>query len=101
PNATAHTETCANIGNVLWNWRMLQITADAKYADIVELTLYNSVLSGIDLEGEKFCYNNPLNVSDNLPFEQRWGNEREGYIKLSNCCAPNVTRTIAEVANYA
>ncbi|MCD0466963.1 glycoside hydrolase family 127 protein [Flavobacterium sp. ENC] len=101
PNATAHTETCANIGNVLWNWRMLQITADAKYADIVELALYNSVLSGIDLEGEKFCYNNPLNVSDELPFQQRWGNEREGYIKLSNCCAPNVTRTIAEVANYA
>jgi len=101
PNATAHTETCANIGNVLWNWRMLQITSDAKYADIVELALYNSVLSGMDLEGEKFLYNNPLNVSNDLPFHQRWGNEREGYIKLSNCCAPNVTRTIAEVANYA
>lgn len=101
PNATAHTETCANIGNVLWNWRMLQITADAKYADIVELALYNSVLSGINLEGNKFCYNNPLNVSVDLPFEQRWGNKREGYIALSNCCAPNVTRTIAEVGNYA
>ncbi|WP_428232417.1 aceric acid hydrolase [Flavobacterium sp.] len=101
PNATAHTETCANIGNVLWNWRMLQITGEAKYADIVELALYNSVLSGVNLEGDKFCYNNPLNVSDDLPFHQRWGNEREGYIKLSNCCAPNVTRTIAEVGNYA
>ncbi len=101
PNATAHTETCANIGNVLWNWRMLQITGDAKYADIVELALYNSVLSGINLEGDKFCYNNPLNVSNDLPFQQRWGNEREGYIALSNCCAPNVTRTIAEVSNYA
>ena len=101
PNATAHTETCANIGNVLWNWRMLQITGDAKYADIVELALYNSVLSGINLEGDKFCYNNPLNVSNDLPFHQRWGNEREGYIALSNCCAPNVTRTIAEVSNYA
>lgn len=101
PNATAHTETCANIGNVLWNWRMLQITGDAKYADIVELALYNSVLSGMDLEGEKFLYNNPLNVSNDLPFHQRWGNEREGYIALSNCCAPNVTRTVAEVGNYA
>ncbi|WP_343583936.1 glycoside hydrolase family 127 protein [Flavobacterium sp.] len=101
PNATAHTETCANIGNVLWNWRMLQITGDAKYADVVELALYNSVLSGMDLEGEKFLYNNPLNVSNDLPFHQRWGNEREGYIALSNCCAPNVTRTIAEVGNYA
>jgi len=101
PNATAHTETCANIGNVLWNWRMLQITGDAKYADVVELALYNSVLSGMDLEGEKFLYNNPLNVSNDLPFHQRWGNVREGYIALSNCCAPNVTRTIAEVGNYA
>jgi DUF1680 family protein len=80
---------------------MLQITGDAKYADIVELALYNSVLSGMDLEGEKFLYNNPLNVSNDLPFHQRWGNEREGYIALSNCCAPNVTRTVAEVGNYA
>lgn len=101
PNATAHTETCANIGNVLWNWRMFQITADAKYTDVLELALYNSVLSGINLEGNKFCYNNPLNVSVDLPFEQRWSNEREGYIALSNCCAPNVTRTIPEVSNYA
>ncbi|MDR7212553.1 glycoside hydrolase family 127 protein [Flavobacterium piscis] len=101
PNATAHTETCANIGNVLWNWRMLQITGDAKYADIVELALYNSVLSGISLEGTEFFYNNPLNVSKDLPFKQRWSKEREGYIALSNCCAPNVTRTIAEVNNYA
>ncbi|MDN3594834.1 aceric acid hydrolase [Zunongwangia endophytica] len=101
PNATAHNETCANIGNVLWNWRMLQITADAKYADIMELALYNSVLSGISLEGQKFCYNNPLNVSNDLPFEQRWGSERQGYIALSNCCPPNVTRTLAEVNNYA
>ncbi len=101
PNATAHTETCANIGNVLWNWRMLQITGEAKYADIVELALYNSVLSGISLEGKEFFYNNPLNVSKDLPFKQRWSKEREGYIALSNCCAPNVTRTVAEVGNYA
>lgn len=101
PNATAHTETCANIGNVLWNWRMFQITADAKYTDVLELALYNSVLSGMNLDGNKFCYNNPLNVSVDLPFEQRWSNTREGYIALSNCCAPNVTRTVAEVANYA
>lgn len=100
PNATAHTETCANIGNVLWNWRMLQITGDAKYADIVELALYNSVLSGLSLKGTEFNYNNPLNVSEDLPFQQRWGHKREGYITLSNCCAPNVTRTLSEVSNY-
>ncbi|MFD0990038.1 glycoside hydrolase family 127 protein [Mariniflexile jejuense] len=101
PNATAHTETCANIGNVLWNWRMLQLTGDAKYTDVMELVLYNSVLSGVSLEGTEFCYNNPLNVSEKLPFKQRWGSKREGYIAWSNCCAPNVTRTLAQVSNYA
>ncbi len=101
PNATAHNETCANIGNVLWNWRMLQVTGNAKYADIVELALYNSVLSGISLKGKEFLYTNPLSVSGDLPFEQRWGNTRQGYIALSNCCAPNITRTLAEVGDYA
>jgi len=101
PNFTAHNETCANIGNVLFNWRMLQITGDAKYADVMELALHNSVLSGISLDGKKFLYTNPLAFSDNLPFQQRWSKDRVEYIGLSNCCPPNVVRTIAEVANYA
>ncbi|HEY1114328.1 MAG TPA: beta-L-arabinofuranosidase domain-containing protein, partial [Chitinophagaceae bacterium] len=101
PNLTAHNETCANIGNVLWNWRMFQLTGDAKYTDIVELALYNSVLSGISLDGKKFLYTNPLAYSDALPFQQRWSKDRVEYISLSNCCPPNVVRTIAEVSNYA
>lgn len=101
PNFTAHNETCANIGNVLWNWRMLQLTGDAKYADVMELALYNSVLSGINLEGDKFLYTNPLAYADELPFKQRWSKDRVPYIGLSNCCPPNVVRTIAEVNNYA
>ncbi|MFL5811109.1 MAG: glycoside hydrolase family 127 protein [Flavisolibacter sp.] len=100
PNLTAHSETCANIGNVLWNWRMLQITGEAKYADIVELALYNSVLSGISLNGKKFLYTNPLAYSDELPFQQRWSKDRVPYIALSDCCPPNVVRTISEVSNY-
>lgn len=101
PNFTAHNETCANIGNVLWNWRMFQLTGEAKYTDIVELALYNSVLSGISLDGKKFLYTNPLAYSDALPFQQRWSKDRVEYISLSNCCPPNVVRTIAEVGNYA
>ncbi|WP_316829871.1 glycoside hydrolase family 127 protein [Pedobacter aquatilis] len=101
PNFTAHNETCANIGNVLWNWRMLQITGDAKYADIMELALHNSVLSGISLDGKNFLYTNPLAQSDDLPFKQRWSKDRVPYIALSNCCPPNVVRTIAEVSDYA
>ncbi|WP_129717650.1 glycoside hydrolase family 127 protein [Pedobacter sp. SYP-B3415] len=101
PNFTAHNETCANIGNMMWNWRMLQLTGNAKYADVMELTLYNSVLSGISLDGKNFLYTNPLAYSDDLPFKQRWSKDRVPYIKLSNCCPPNVVRTIAEVSNYA
>lgn len=100
PNFTAHNETCANIGNMLWNWRMLLLTGDAKFADILELALYNSVLSGISLDGERFLYTNPLAYSDKLPFKQRWSKDRIPYIALSNCCPPNVVRTLAEVHNY-
>jgi DUF1680 family protein len=53
PNITAHNETCANIGNVLWNWRMFLLTGESKYADIVELELYNSVLSGVSMDWQK------------------------------------------------
>jgi DUF1680 family protein len=100
PNKTAHNETCANIGNVLWNWRMLQVTGEAKYADIVELELYNSVLSGISLDGNKFFYTNPLAASKDYPYDLRWSGGRQKYISKSNCCPPNVIRTIAEVNNY-
>jgi DUF1680 family protein len=100
PNFTAHGETCANIGNVLWNWRMLQVSGDAKYADVLETALYNSVLSGISLDGKRFLYTNPLAYSDALTFHQRWSKDRVDYISLSNCCPPNVVRTIAEVSNY-
>ncbi|WP_374163419.1 glycoside hydrolase family 127 protein [Arcticibacter sp. MXS-1] len=100
PNFTAHGETCANIGNMLWNWRMLSLSGDARYADIAELALYNSVLSGISLDGKNFLYTNPLSYSDDLPFKQRWSKDRVGYIAFSNCCPPNVVRTIAEINNY-
>jgi DUF1680 family protein len=101
PNSTAHNETCANIGNLLFNWRMLQVTGEAKYADIVETVLYNSILSGISLDGKRFFYTNPLKVSKELPYTLRWSKEREEYIKLCNCCPPNTVRTLSQVQNYA
>lgn len=101
PNLTAHNETCANIGNVLWNWRMLMLNGDARYADILELTLYNSVLSGVSLDGMRYCYTNPLRIDQRLPYDLRWSKEREEYISLSNCCPPNVVRTVSQVHNYA
>ncbi|MET0394007.1 MAG: beta-L-arabinofuranosidase domain-containing protein, partial [Chitinophagaceae bacterium] len=100
PNLSAHNETCANIGSVLWNWRMLQVTGDARYADILELALYNSVLSGVSMDGNKFFYTNPLAASADYPYHLRWEGGRQRYIRLSNCCPPNTVRTIAEVSNY-
>jgi uncharacterized protein len=100
PNVTAHSETCANIGNLMWNWRMLNITGDARYAEVMELALYNSVLSGISLDGKRFFYTNPLRKVDDLPFELRWSKTREPYISCF-CCPPNVVRTIAQVGQYA
>lgn len=100
PNFSSHNETCANIGNLLWNWRMFLITGDAKYFDIVELELYNGILSGINLEGNKFFYTNALAASAKFPYDLRWKGGRQEYITLSNCCPPNVVRTIAEANNY-
>ena len=101
PNHSAHNETCANIGNLLWNFRMLQITGEAKYADVMELALYNSILSGISLDGNKFFYTNPLSASDDYPYRMRWAGGRQSYISKSNCCPPNTVRTMAEVSSYA
>lgn len=100
PNMTAHNETCANIGNLLWNWRMLQVSGDARYADVAELALYNSILSGISLDGNTFFYTNPLSASSAFPYQLRWSGGRVKYIALSNCCPPNLVRTIAEVPEY-
>jgi len=100
PQETAHNETCANIGNMLWNFRMLQLSGDSKYADIMELTYYNSILSGISLDGKKFFYTNPLSQTSDFPYNLRWGNFRQEYISCF-CCPPNTVRTIAEANNYA
>lgn len=100
PNHSAHNESCANIGNLLWNWRMLLATGEARFADVMEDVMYNSLLAGISLDGKKYFYTNPLAVSADLPYELRWSKDRESYISYCNCCPPNTIRTIAEISNY-
>jgi DUF1680 family protein len=99
PNLTAHNETCANIGNLIWNWRMLSITREARFADIAEMVLFNSALSSISLDGKNYFYTNTLRQIDNMPFELRWGRSREPYISCF-CCPPNIVRIIAQVGSY-
>lgn len=101
PNLTAHNESCANIGNLLWNWRMFQVTADAKYIDLMERVMYNSLLAGVSLDGKGYFYTNPLCVNPNdLSGDLRWSKDREAYISYCNCCPPNTIRTIAQLQNY-
>jgi uncharacterized protein len=100
PNTTAHNETCANIGNVLWNWRLFLATGEARFMDVAELALYNSVLSGMSLDGTNFFYVNPLRTSSPLPVDLRWPHHRVAFLS-SFCCPPNLARTVAESSRYA
>jgi DUF1680 family protein len=100
PNSTAHNETCAAVGLVLWSWRMLQITGEAGYADILERVLYNAALAGVSLDGKRFFYTNTLRQLDRMPVELRWSRTRQPFISCF-CCPPNLARTLAEVHGYA
>ncbi|MEQ1830948.1 MAG: beta-L-arabinofuranosidase domain-containing protein, partial [Pirellula sp.] len=100
PNSTAHNESCATIGNILWNWRMLEITGDAKYGDVLELAMYNGLLATVSMDGSSYFYTNTLRQLDKMPTELRWSRERKPFISCY-CCPPNILRTIAQSQIYA
>ena len=79
---------------------MLQITGEARFADLIELTLFNSVLAGISLDGTAFFYTNTLRQLNPMPVELRWPQRRQKTLGCF-CCPPNVVRTIAESSGYA
>ncbi|MFM2308575.1 MAG: hypothetical protein RLY87_695 [Chloroflexota bacterium] len=91
PNATAYTETCAAIASVMWNWRLLQGTGDAKYADLMEWTLYNGVMPGLSVSGNEYFYQNPL--------ENDGTHRRSAWFGCA-CCPPNVARLLAQLGSY-
>jgi len=92
PNESAYAETCAGIGNALWNHRMHLLTGEGKYADVVEQVTYNGFLSGINLAGDKFFYVNPL--------ASRGKHHRLPWYDCA-CCPPNVARYLATVPQRA
>jgi DUF1680 family protein len=100
PQSTAHNETCAAIGNALWNWRMLQITGEARFADVLETVLLNAAMAGVSLDGTRYFYTNTLRQLDLMPADLRWSRRREPFISCF-CCPPNLARTIAEAGSYA
>ncbi|GAB2591735.1 glycoside hydrolase family 127 protein [Microlunatus antarcticus] len=99
-NERSYCETCAAIASVMFSWRMLMITGEARYADLIERTLYNGFLAGVSLDGQRYIYANPLQVRDG---HVEGGNDRDyarkPWFKCA-CCPPNVMRTLASLEHY-
>ncbi len=91
PNLFSYAETCAAIGNIFWNFRNLQITADGRFADWLERSLYNGMLAGMSLDYTKYFYVNPL--------ASFGGHQRKEWYDTT-CCPTNLMRTIASLASY-
>ena len=92
PNLACWNEICAAAGNALWNHRMFLMTGEARYADMMERVLYNSLLAGVSLNGDRFLYQAPLKALS--------GFERQPWFG-PNCCPPNITRLLAELGSLA
>ena len=71
PNATAYAETCASIGSVMWNHRLFLLTGDSQYCDVLEQTLYNGLLSGVSLGGDRVLLHEPAGIRREVPVQPR------------------------------
>jgi DUF1680 family protein len=91
PNMSAYAETCAAIANVYWNSRMFLLHGDSKYIDILERTLYNGLLSGVSLSGDRFFYPNPL--------ASMGQHQRSAWFGCA-CCISNMTRFLPSMPGY-
>lgn len=91
PNATAYCETCAAIGNALWNHRQFLLHGDAKFLDVLERVVYNGLISGVSLSGDRFFYQNPLESSGSYT--------RSPWFEVA-CCPGNITRFLPSFPGY-
>ena len=91
PNAQAYGESCAAIGNMMWNWRMLLALGESRFADVMERALYNGINSGMSLSGTLYCYRNPLE-SAGEKIRNEWYD--------TTCCPPNLERILASLPGY-
>lgn len=95
PNLTAYNETCAAIGSVYWNHRLFMLSGDVKYYDVIERTLYNGLISGLSLDGEKFFYPNALE-SDGIYEFNIGACSRQSWFDCS-CCPTNLIRFLPAI----
>lgn len=91
PNDRSYAESCAAIGSAMWNWRMLQLRGEARFADVMENALYNAMLPGLSLDGEHYLYQNPLSDTG--------GHRRKPWFDCA-CCPPNIARMMASLPAY-
>ena len=103
PNDTAYAETCAAIGLIFFARRMLKLEMHSKYADVMERALYNGVISGMQLDGKRFFYVNPLEVNPEACREDYHKNHvkpvRQKWFGCA-CCPPNIIRLLASLEEY-
>ncbi len=108
PADQCYCETCAAIASFMWNWRMLLVSGDGRYADIMERALYNNILASPALDGKHYFYINPLLIRDakylrfssDLPSkEDLTSNQRPEWHDCA-CCPPNVMRLFSSLAHY-
>ena len=104
PSDTAYAETCASIGLIFFASRMLENEVKAEYGDIMELAFYNTVLAGMQLDGKRFFYVNPLEVNPGI--SGKVATQRHDLPVRPNwypcaCCPPNVARLVGSLGKYA
>lgn len=96
PNKDTYNETCSALGNVLFNYRMYLMSGDAKYVDVAEVSLYNNVLAGVNLEGNRFFYVNPLEADGRKTFNHGRAGRSPWF--GTACCPSNLARLIPQVS---
>ena len=96
PNKDTYDETCAAVGNVFFNYRMFLLEKDAKYIDVAEVALFNNVLAGVNLEGNRFFYVNPLEADGITPFNH--GTPGRAPWFGTACCPSNLARLIPQIS---
>ena len=103
PNDTVYGETCAAIGLCFFARRMLALQPKAEYADVMERALYNGVISGMDLDGQRFFYVNPLEVwpeaCEKDPGKRHVRPQRQKWFGCA-CCPPNLFRLLTSLEDY-
>ncbi|MCS7259179.1 MAG: glycoside hydrolase family 127 protein [Anaerolineae bacterium] len=106
PPDQCYCETCAAIGSLMWNWRLLLLSGESRYADLIERTLYNGILSSPSLDGKHYFYVNPLmlrnsryvRLSSNVSQGESLAGRPEWHSVA--CCPPNVMRLLSSLEHY-